>query len=1027
MKKIAFLLVCVMLFALVVGCKPENGEVSDISGTVSENVNDTSKDTSSEVSKEPDNRVPVENPRFAAVISTGMRYENQSKPGDAYPDSYETELTDGQFAADNTGDYTDAKYSGYTDSVVNVTIDLGQVYDNIYEFRCSYLSTNTAGILPPGSVKILTSVDGSKFTEAGICFVPEFTEEGRDEVSIVSEYYITARYVKFAISKNAAWVFVDELMVIADDESVGVLDEAFLEQIKTAYDALGTVNFEGGKTADKSLALELISKGAKYTVSQKALSDFPDDGKRLTDGNATGYFESGIWAGYEGEEAITITLDLGKKRDDISQLRVQCYSNMNIGTYMPAAVTYAVSDDNKEFTDIGRVYGIATGQSVYDFPLILEKCASGRYVRVTFEATDTKMYLVEEVFVYANTGVEQQNGLYPPLVFDSTEKSWPNPSTETKNLILGLTQQINCPSDIPDEVKVEYNNTPVTSTLMTNGKKATSNSIHNGQFFKFNQGASREIFYDLGATSAVQKFTAQFTHLTDWAVLAPATVTVLLSMDGNRWYTAGVMPVNTTSDNCLADAEFSLSSPVRARYVCFSMDISTWCGIGELEVFGTTSVSGVTALASSGLKERNMFSKGNQAPREDVLNGVQDLVLLYHSPKFDGYTVDTLIPYLAYVDENGNIKDTMFDSFLFLLSGGFPSGLSGWSDSKASDWQWTITDLFTQNENILALEEAAGIVKDALKLDDDFKYGFTVTLYYPNSERTDFGDIDGDGKVDGLTTDENRLRALEWYMEEFEKKLSEYTFENIEFVGYYWYDESIYPTDNAPYIVTETSKIVHERGYDFFWIPYYTATGFSSWEDFGFDVACMQPNYVFKEEVPASRIEQAAYLTQLYGMGIEIEISGKSFTSDILYRKYMEYLSGGYIYGYMKDCVHMYYQDVTAYYDAAVSKEESIRKIYDYTYQFIKGTLQPYPETLEDITVTVTKDTPVSGVIMENAPGYMVFALETSPEFGTVSISSDGSYTYYPAEGFTGTVTFSYTYSEGLCNSEPCTVIVNVE
>ncbi len=1025
MRKIALLLVCIMLFAVVAGCKPAGGDVSDTSGEVSATQPEASKDTSDEVSKEEVNKIPVENPGFATVISTGASYKNESAAADSYADSYGTELTDGQVAPDESDDYKDTKYSGYTDATVYVTIDLGKVYENIYEFRCGFYAISTDGIMPPRSVGVLVSEDGEKFTNVGFCTIPKIESENRGVAVLTSEYYLTARYVRFAVAKNSAWVFMDELMVVANEESDIALDEAFLEQIKNAYAALGTVKFDGGKAADKSLALELISKNAKYSASKKAVSDFPDDGKRLTDGTATGYYESGIWVGYEGGESVSITIDLGKKRDDISRFRAQCYSNMNIGSYMPSAVTYAVSDDNKTFNDVGRVYGIATGQSVYDFPLILDKCASGRYVRVTLEATETRMYLLEEIFVYANTGVVQYNGLYPELVFDATEKTWPNPSTDTKNLILGLTQQINCPSDISEEAKA--NNTPITSTIMTNGKKATSNSIHNGQFFKFNQGASREIFYDLGATSAVQKFTAQFTHLTDWAVLAPATVTVLLSMDGNRWYTAGVMPVNTTSDNCLADAEFSLSSPVRARYVCFSMDISTWCGIGELEVFGTTSVSGVTALASSGLKERNMFSKGNQAPREDVLNGVQDLVLLYHSPKFDGYTVDTLIPYLAYVDENGNIKDTMFDSFLFLLSGGFPSGLSGWSDSKGSDWLWTITDLFTQNENILALEEAAGIVKDALELDDDYKYGFTVTLYYPNSERTDFGDIDGDGKVDGLTTDENRLRALEWYMEEFEKKLAQYDFENIEFVGYYWYDESVYPTDNAPYIVAETSKIVHERGYDFFWIPYYTASGFSAWEDFGFDVACMQPNYVFDEEVPYSRIEQAAYLTQLYGMGVEIEISGKSLTNDLFYRKYMEYLSGGYMYGYMKDCVHMYYQDVAVYYDAATSKDSGVRKVYDYTYQFIKGTLQPYPETLNPLYVSGAKDNPVSATLMEDAPGYYLFELASSPAVGTVSIAADGSFTYYPEAGFTGTVTFEYSYTEGLCDSEPCMVTITIE
>lgn len=1022
MKKIAFLLAAIMVLTLFAGCV-SGGEVSDVS--VSETPNESVADKPGEESKEEDVKIPVENPKNASVISTGKAYKNTAAAGDAYPDSYNTELTDGQFGPDNTGDYTDAKYSGYTDGTVYVTIDLGQVYDSIYEFRCSFLSTNNAGIYPPKGVKIHASVDGEKFTRVGECTIPEFQEECRAEAVLTSEYYVSARYIRFGISKNAAWVFIDELIVIADEENGSQIDGAFLDLVKQAYDTLGTVSYEGGKEVDSSLALEMVSKGAKYTASKKPISAFPDDNNRLTDGEFTGFYESGIWVGYEGGEAVSITLDLGKKRDDLSVFRAECYSNNNVGTYLPVAVTYSVSDDNKTFTDIGRVFGVASGQSVYSFPLILSKAAAGRYVRFTLEATDTKMYLIEEAAVYANTGVEESNTLYPTLVFDPTVKNWPNPSTQVVNLIKGLTQQINCPSDVSDEQAA--NNTPVTSKLMTDGKFATANSIHNGQFFKFNGGSSRDVIYDLGATSAVSKFTAQFTHLVDWAVLAPTAVDVYLSMDGEKWYVAGTIPVNADTDNALVSAELELKTPIQTRYVCFSFNINTWCGVGELEVYGTTSTAGAIALSSGKVPERNLFGKGNQAPNEDVLGGVSDLVLLYHGTKIDGYTVEQLIPYLAYVDQDGNIKDTMFDTFLFLLSGGFPSGLSGWDDSKGSDWEWTITDLFTQDENILALEEAAGIVKEALGLDEDYKYGFTVTLYYPNSERTDFGDINGDGVVDALTTDENRLRALEWYMEMFEAKLGQYDFENIEFVGYYWYDESIYPQDNAPYIVTETAKMVHNRGYDFFWIPYYTASGFSAWDSYGFDVACMQPNYVFKEEEPYSKIPQAAYLTQLYGMGIEIEISGKAFTSDIIYRKYMEYLSGGVLYGYMKDCVHMYYQEVTAYYDAAVSKDRDIRLIYDYTYQFIKGTLDVYPDGIEECNFNTTKGESVSGAIIEDAPGYVKFELCSMPESGTVSLASDGSFIYYPAADFTGTVSFTYTYSEGLCDSEPCTVTIVVE
>lgn len=1019
MKKIALLLSFVMLLSLFAGCISD-GEVSDVS--VSEKPSESVPD---EQSKEEEIKNPVEDPEYASVISTGKAYKNTAAPGESYPDSYNTELTDGQIGPENTGDYTDAKYSGYTDSTVYVTIDLGKVYDSIYEFRCGFLSTDNAGIYPPKGVKIHASVDGDKFTRIGECAMPEYQADCRAEAVLTAEYYVTARYIRFGIEKNAAWVFIDELVVIANEEEGSQLDEDFLNLIKDAYDTLGTVSYEGGKTVDSSLALEMVSKGAKYTASKKPLTEFPDENSRLTDGEFTGFFESGIWVGYEGGEAVTITVDLGKKRDDLSVFRAECYSNSKVGTYLPVAVTYSVSDDNKTFTDVGRVFGVASGQNVYSFPLILSKAASGRYVRFTLEATDTKMYLIEETAVYANTGAEENNSLYPPLTFDTTVKNWPNPSTQVVNLIKGLTQQINCPSDVNEEQAA--NNTPITSKLMTDGKLATANSIHNGQFFKFNGGSSRDVIYDLGATSAVSRFTAQFTHLVDWAVLAPTAVDVYLSMDGEKWYDAGTMPVNAETDSELVSAELKLNTPVQTRYICFSFNINTWCGVGELEAYGTTSTAGAAALSSGIVPERNLFGKGNQAPNEDVLGGVADLVLLYHSPNFDGYTVENLIPYLAYVDKDGNIKDTMFDSFLFLLSGGFPSGLSGWSDSKGSDWQWTITDLFTENENILALEEAAGIVKEALGLDDDYKYGFTVTLYYPNSERTDFGDINGDGVVDGLTTDENRLRALEWYMELFEAKLGEYDFENIEFVGYYWYDESIYPQDNAPYIVTETAKIVHNRGYDFFWIPYYTASGFSAWDSYGFDVACMQPNYVFKEQEPYSKIPQAAYLTQLYGMGIEIEISGKAFTSDIIYRKYMQYLSGGALYGYLKDCVHMYYQDVLVYYEAAVSKDESIRLIYDYTYQFIKGTLDVYPDAIDEVKCSTEKGTPISGSIIENAPGYMLFTLTSMPESGTVSLGNDGSFIYYPESDFTGTVSFTYTYSEGLCDSVPCTVTIEVK
>ncbi|MBQ8911437.1 MAG: cadherin-like domain-containing protein, partial [Clostridia bacterium] len=46
---------------------------------------------------------------------------------------------------------------------------------------------------------------------------------------------------------------------------------------------------------------------------------------------------------------------------------------------------------------------------------------------------------------------------------------------------------------------------------------------------------------------------------------------------------------------------------------------------------------------------------------------------------------------------------------------------------------------------------------------------------------------------------------------------------------------------------------------------------------------------------------------------------------------------------------------------------------------------------------------------------------------GSVTLSTDGSFRYYPAPGFTGKDTFTYTYNNYLGESETCTVEITVE
>ena len=1037
MKKLLslLLLATLLLSTLLAACSEDVGSTSSVPSqgenvsSETESSEDPSQDTSSGEEEAP--KVPVrENPN-EAVISLGKTYTNTAQAGEKYPDSYTSELTDGKYAPDASADYNDALYAGFHgNETLYITIDLGEVYDTLYQFRVSYLSTNNAGVVPPQKVRVFVSEDGEKFNNAGDAVIPEFVEGCRQEAVLNCEFYATGRYVRLAISKNG-WLFLDELVVIADEEAKVNISEVFSGMVKDAYDTLGTVSFTAtGEAPDMTKAPQLISQGKKYTITGEIVKRFPNAGSPLTDGKCTGIYSSGKWVGVEAGEAIEVVVDLGKERNDLYRFSLMCYANFSGGDCLPVAVTYAISSDGENFTDIGRIYAPTSMQTTYDYPLSLAACVTSRYVKFTVEATETAMYLMEEASVYVRDGETGVGSIYPNVVFDAPETPWENPSTETKNLLAGLIQQVYVPADSNNVTLSSCS--PWNLPVLTDGWKAGStyaedNNIHNGRYFKFQSTAApMEFFFDLGAEAALSSFAAQFNHRTPWGVQAPSSLTVYVSTDAKNWYGAGVVKIEPESDDKPADVIVTLEKAIKARYVSFAFNTVSWCGISEFEAFGTTSTKGALSIEEAGLTRKEDMKKGYLPPSETALNGASDLCLLYQRADRENYTAKTLLPYLAYVDTDGKIKDTMFDSFLFLMSGKMPSGHNPLGEGDMKDMQWTIDNMFKEGYNILALEEAAGQVKSELNLGKDFKYGVVVTIYDVDPLGTAFGDIDGDGKVDATNTLEKRLKAFEWYMKTFEAKFAEYNFQNIEFVGYYWFREGVYQEHDQPELIRRTADLARARGYSLSWIPWYCAPGVSNWKDYGFDLVCMQPNYVFDTEVPEGRLDQAAHLIQTYGTGVEIEIGYTAMQNPVLRNRYLEYLSGGVKYGYMKDCMHMYYQEITVYYDTAISKDPKVRMIYDCTYQFIKGTLNAYPDGVE-VSAATAKDTPVSMKLFDEEKANLAVELVASPAHGSVTLGNDGTLTYYPEAGFTGTVTVTFTYNEGLGESDICTATITVE
>ncbi len=1039
-KAIAIVLSALLISAFLVSCN-DTEEISSIDSSDSFNESSNNVDESKEQSEEESSEPEPISPEYMTVISTGCAYTSSEAAPTQYEDSYGAELTDGLFAPTEGVGYSNVKLSGYApaNGSFEVVIDLGKEYDNIHSFAGSFLLSRQAGVAPPSTVSVKTSVDGETWERAGLLKSVSFTEGTMGVYTLHAKQYITARYVKFTISKGGAWVFLDELMVYADIPADTSSSIVISENVKKLYVnensgyAEALESLRSGITPDYSLSKVLISKDRRYTISGTILDRYPDD-KKLTDGQIGDYYESGTWVGFDGSSDVEIVIPLSSNSKDIQSISLNTFAAHSSKIYLPSCVTFALSSDGKEYTEIGRVYSpLNYGNGAFSFALELDKCVAGKYVKVTAKGSGegTTMF-IDEAGVYAYRKADNQNApYYPDPEFpDEGKINYFDPSEEDydseQNLILGLGQSV-----VPGTVLTmadASNNTSHKSNLLTDGKLSNTMDIHDGKYFKSNSGVKRSIIYDLGASCSVYEFSSVFLDRQEWAVYAPGQVGIELSQDAENWYLAGYIINETSPISQVFDHKLVLDKPVQARYVRFSYQVHTWAGCSELRVIGKKNASDAIKLADSGFeKVKTPINAGYQAPKEDLIKGAGNVSLMYHSTSYN-YTEDIFMPYLAYIDESGNMKDTMFDGFLFLLSGKFPSGVAQHLNSVKTDWQWELAQIYKNGQNAMALESAAAKAKQALGLPDDYKYKYYISIYYPRKETTKFGDVDGDGVSEDCSKFEDRQKVIEWYLDlalDYDKKAG---FKNIELGGFYWFHEAVESSDDSHELINMIANETKERGYDLFWIPYYCSNGVAEWADYGFATACMQPNYVFKLETPLSNVKNAADVIKRLGMCLEMEISTDCLSKPEFYKRYIEYLKGGVYYGYMKDCIHMYYQEMEIYYRACNSKNAMTRSIYDYTYQFIKGTLDIYPDTVDTINCETAAGTEYHGKLGSGKTAPMSnYKVALSPAHGTVTAEPDGSFTYYPDKGFTGTDSFEYQYTEGLDYSESCKVVITVK
>lgn len=1012
------------------------GAAEEISSQVSgESSAESKPDEESSVTEEPFD------PRFT-VVSVGKPYTVSVAASDAYADFYGQQLTDGQKAYDIGVHYTDPRMVGYTDDI-SVIIDLGEDGKRLSGAAVRGLDMNKDGVKIPLAVRVYGSNDAKQWSSLG---KSNFTQTGDMTVSTAKVSFkelADYRYVRVRVTRTGGFIFIDEVEVYADvdpkEQSTGNAEQLYANEDlnRGAWSALST-----GITAKPTYS-ENLALYKKYTFENCTFDPrAPQNATYLTDDARTGrLFEQSVWVGLQGTGSVTV--DLGKTEKNVYAVKAYALGK-GYEVTLPDAVDFYGSYDGKNYYLLGRAYRPAEGDH-HVFTLLLPEYIKARYIKMEIPSGQGN-YWFEEIQVMGGLSESPETELYPPLdlPYVPEDEYWDSSEPDYKkeqNLLLGLTQQVASSGYEPSDALYSgsQKRTEADSPILTDGLLADSNymNCYNGEWFFMQGGNAYDFFYDLGKVCTLNSFEISLLEQTDWGISRPKAMSIFLSVDGETWYEVyEYMRDENGKKNASAtrlNFECELKSSLAARFVRFRLEGGVMF-VDEFRAFGTKRVKdSVKRLADSGISPVIYYtnpSRKQYANSENTGVKAEDIILTFGNVDYG----EDLKAYVAYVDEEGKAVDFLFDGFVYFHHNSTGTGNDQLHlyNTKA-DWEVLFDSVFNGVGGLDLLEQTVGQVKEELNKPDHVVYVY-INMWCICEKVTDFGDVDGDGQSENLSKASDRKKVVDWFTSKCIETFAERGYEHLVLDGFYWNGESInwdnpateVNEDNS-HIITEVSEYIHATGTNFLWIPYYTANRYYQGYELGFDMVCMQPNYMFDLTQPLYRFDVTASRTKWMKMCVEIEHSYQALSDPLFARNYMLYLYYGAITGYMNEATHIYYADVDNYSQLAYSNSPISRMQYDATYQFIKGTLEPNPEKLDTLQATGNKDTMLEGTLNASGDPLALFTLNTSASHGYVTVSSDGSFRYFPDKGFTGTDSFTYTYNNYMGESVPCTVEITVK
>ena len=527
----------------------------------------------------------------------------------------------------------------------------------------------------------------------------------------------------------------------------------------------------------------------------------------------------------------------------------------------------------------------------------------------------------------------------------------PNPSPKRQNLVLGLPiHSIEEKVFFSEKGDRPHTNYDTDSPLLTDGIYSPNADYKNKEWFHINRGEGRVITFKLPYLCAVDGFSVSTCRNDEVAVRTPTYVKIRVSADGENFQTVyhnDDTRSHVDRRNFVIKGDFPKTLAV---YVQIVIDVVHHVYIDELEIFGYTDITGAWDVVPDTkpiFNERKAPIEINQYPKEDIL-GARNIALTYNfRPAAEDkglQTEENYLPLTAYLDKAGNILDTFMDGFLFLPDVSMDYSPRG---QYADGWSEYMESVFVRGKNLDALNSCAKKTGTALGK-PQYKVKVYFTLLYTYTHHSEFGVVNGERIV--FDNPESRKKALKWLIDSMLEEYSKGGYTNTEVGGFYWFEEALNPTDRyEEEIIRDICEYIHSKGYKCFWIPYFRALGYEDWQKYGFDCACMQPNYMFDTSIPKERLYETAVQAKRMGMCVELEVWKVQENADGIIsdegmehiRRYFEYLEAGKETGYMNAPKIYYHGSVigSIITKGWNSKNPIYREMYDKTYLFSKKKL----------------------------------------------------------------------------------------